>query len=349
VVAAIRAHLKPLAPSRHPVYTHLRVIGGPSPTVDRPALRERQPSLRNRGSLTLRLLTVMQEYARERGTLPRAEYQMMLRFRILEDGTLDLPSMMVERSTGDAELDRRIVARAGELRFAAATIEEIPVRVWVTLPLVLVVPEEALGGAALVDSAALARAVAGLTVPALPQGVRPLFRVDYDSTGAVRDVDPVFREIPAEYAGPVVAALRAHLKPQRASNRLQPSILRVVAGPEPVVDRPAVVVKRPELANTREIDGMKRQVGRRFGIRAREVQIGGRSIRIPAVRLVRLMVLDDGSVDPESVTIYTTGSSTADAPELRDELVRIGRAMRFQPAQVDGAPANMRILQSIVF
>jgi hypothetical protein len=179
--------------------------------------------------------------------------------------------------------------------------------------------------------------------------VRPLVRVDYDSTGAVRDVDPVFREIPAEYAGPVVAALRAHLKPQRASNRLQPSILRVVAGPEPVVDRPAVVVKRPELANTREIDGMKREVGRRFGIRAREVQIAGRSIRIPAVRLVRLMVLDDGSVDPGSVTVYTTASATADAPELRDELVRIGRAMRYQPAQVDGAPANMRILQSIVF
>jgi TonB family protein len=302
--------------------------------------------LRNRGSLTARLLGVVQEYARERGTLPRAEYSMMLKLRILEDGTLDLPSMEVERSTGDAELDRRIVGRMGELRFSAATIEEIPVKVWVTLPLVLVVPAEALPAAALVDSAGLARAVAGLAMPALPQGVRPLFRVEYDTAGAVRDVEPVFREIPAEYAGPVVAALRAHLKPQGASNRPQPSFLRVVAGPEPAVDRPAVVVKRPELANTQEIDRMKREVGRRFRIRDQEVTtLSGRTYRVPTVRVVRLMVLADGSVDPESVQVTPPG----DNPELDAELVRIARAMRFQPPQVDGVPVNMRTLHGFVF
>ena len=346
VVAAIRAHLKPQARAAYPIYTHLRVVGGPEPTVDRPALRERPPVLRNRGSLTARLLGVVQEYARERGTLPRAEYSMMLKLRILEDGTLDLPSMEVERSTGDAELDRRIVGRMGELRFSAATIEEIPVKVWVTLPLVLVVPAEALPAAALVDSAGLARAVAGLAMPALPQGVRPLFRVEYDTAGAVRDVEPVFREIPAEYAGPVVAALRAHLKPQGASNRPQPSFLRVVAGPEPAVDRPAVVVKRPELANTQEIDRMKREVGRRFRIRDQEATtLSGRTYRVPTVRVVRLMVLADGSVDPESVQVTTPG----DNPELDAELVRIARAMRFQPPQVDGVPVNMRTLHGIVF
>jgi TonB family protein len=281
---------------------------------------------------------------------------MRLRFRILEDGTLDLPSVEVTRSTGDAELDRRIVALAGELRFSPATIEEIPVKMWARLPLTLGVPAEAVGVSALVDSAGLARAVAGLAVPALPQGVRPLFRVDYDSAGAVRDVDPVFREIPAEYAGPVVTALRAHLKPQSPATRLQPSILRVVAGPEPAVDRPTVVEKRPELANEREIDGMKREVARRFGLRAGVLQTGSRRIPIPVVRLVRLLVLADGSVDPESVTISTPGPvrlpgfpQVSDAPELRDELVRIARAMRFRPPQVDSVPVNMRISQSIVF
>jgi TonB family protein len=183
-------------------------------------------------------------------------------------------------------------------------------------------------------------------MPALPQGVRPLFRVEYDTAGAVRDVEPVFREIPAEYAGPVVAALRAHLKPQGASNRPQPSFLRVVAGPEPAVDRPAVVVKRPELANTQEIDRMKREVGRRFRIRDQEVTtLSGRTYRVPTVRVVRLMVLADGSVDPESVQVTTPG----DNPELDAELVRIARAMRFQPPQVDGVPVNMRTLHGFVF
>jgi TonB family protein len=346
VVAAIRAHLKPQAPSRRPLYTRLRVVAGPEPRVDRPALRERQPVIRGRATLIQRLMAVVQEYARERGGLPRASYEMMLRFRVLEDGTADLPSVVVERSTGDTELDRRVVARAGDLRFSPATVEEIPVKVWVALPLVLGVPPEAMGASLLVDSAGLARAVAGLAMPALPQGVRPLFRVEYDSTGAVRDVEPVFREIPAEYAGPVVAALRAHLKPQGASNRPQPSFLRVVAGPEPAVDRPTVVVKTPELANTQEIDGMKREAVRRFRIRDREVTtLSGGRYRVPEVRVVRLVVLADGSVDPESVQVTTPG----DNPELDAELVRIGRAMRFQPPQVDGVPVNMRILKGIVF
>jgi hypothetical protein len=345
VVAAIRAHLKPQAPSRRPIYTHLRVVAGPEPRVDRPALRERQPWLRNRAGLSRSLSGVVQEFARERGTLPQAAYQSVLKLRVLEDGMPDVPSVAVQRSTGDAELDRRIVALASMFRFAPAAIEEIPVKVWVTLPLSLQMPPEAVGLSAMVDSAGLARALAGLAVPSLPQGVRPLFRVEYDRAGAVSAVDPVFAEIPAEYAGLVAAAIRANVKPQSPSDRLQPTVLRVVAGAEPVVDRPAVVARRPELANAREIEGMKRQVGRRFDLRPREINLGSRTMRIPRVHLVRLLVLADGTVDPESVRV----EPPSDNPALNDELVRIGRAMRFRPGQVDGTPANARIMKSIVF
>ena len=46
--------------------------------------------------------------------------------------------------------------------------------------------------AALLDSAALVRAVSALAAPELPQDVPPLYSVLFDTTGVAKEVKPVF-------------------------------------------------------------------------------------------------------------------------------------------------------------
>ena len=341
VAAAIRAHLKPQAPSRRPLQTYLRVVAGAEPLVDRPELRIVPPVLGNRSVVARRMEQAVESFVGRRGSLAQAWYQGELKFRVLEDGSVDTLSVEVSRSTGEAELDREAVAVAGVARFRPATVEGLAARVWVTLPLTFTMPREAVAASvpAVVDSAALARALAGLSVPEPPSGVRPLFRVGYDSTGAVADVEPVFDQIPAEYAGPVAAAIRASAKPQAPpapGRRVLDAHLLVVAGPEPAVSRPAVTEERPVLANEREVDRMVREAKRRFG---------RRPDRLMVIAGVGLRVRADGTVDPESIRLFMSSGE----PELDREALGIAARMRFQPAVVDGIPVGMRTWESVYF
>jgi hypothetical protein len=213
--------------------------------------------------------------------------------------------------------------------------------------------------AAFLDSTALVRAVSALPAPDLPRGVKPLFRVSFDSTGAVDDVEPISSRIPAGYAGPVRTAIRAHLKPQAPSRGPINTYLRVVAGPEPLVDRPTIVVREPVLANRGGIQGRIGELAARF-----EQRLGGTEIPQPRVGflrrlllqaqprpsrasefLVRMRVLADGAVDTESIEILRSSSRDE---EVKGAVVHIAGLMRFRPATVEGMPASVWVTLPIV-
>jgi TonB family protein len=185
--------------------------------------------------------------------------------------------------------------------------------------------------AAFVDSAALVRAVSDLPAPTdLPAGARPLFRVSYDSTGGPGvEVWPAIRQIPESYAGPVVAAIRAHLKPRPPLPRHRVFTLRVVAGPQPLVDAAEVAERVPAL---RRGEGARlRQELLRL---PRPDSLSKRTSYIVDFRL-----LEDGTVDPATARIER---STA-TPELDAGVLRIVRTLRFTPAAIEGVPTAVKV------
>ncbi|HYJ78846.1 MAG TPA: hypothetical protein VEW03_04565, partial [Longimicrobiaceae bacterium] len=103
------------------------------------------------------------------------------------------------------------------------------------------------------DSAGLVRAAAALPAPAQELPVPPLFWVEFDSTGAVKEVEPIFNELPVDYAGPVAAAIRGHLKPQAPSRQPISTHLRVMTGPAAQVDRPPIRRRMPGVADHQAI------------------------------------------------------------------------------------------------
>ena len=135
VAAAIRAHLKPQKPTKRPIYTHLRVVTGPEPLVDRPALRERLAAVANSEEVSRLLRRVIKRFYKERRLQGVVAYTVHLRLRVHTDGTTD--SAEIVRSTGEPDLDRRVLEMAGQIRFTPAMLEDVPVRVWVTVPLTL--------------------------------------------------------------------------------------------------------------------------------------------------------------------------------------------------------------------
>jgi hypothetical protein len=189
-----------------------------------------------------------------------------------------------------------------------------------------------------VDVEALARALAPVPMPELPAGIRPLFRLRFDSAGALEYVEPVFEQIPASYAEAVVAAIRASVRPQAppAPQRRLPDVhLLVTAGSEPSVSRLSVAEQEPVLLNQREVDRLVNQAKRRFGRRPALAVLTG----------VALRVLSDGTVDPGSLRIYLSSG----VPELDREALAIVVQGRYRPAMVDGVAVSMRIPEAIYF
>lgn len=340
VVAAIRAHLRPQAASGRAVDLQLRAVAGPEPLVERAQLvRVDPPRLSNDAAVAGEMERVIASFVSQRGTVSRAAYRAEVSFRVLEDGSVDTLSIQVSRSTEEAGLDHEAARIARVMRFRPATAEGRPVKVRVAVPLTFRMPREALGASALVDSAALAGALAGLSVPELPSGVRPLFRMGFDSTGAVANVEPVFDQIPADYAETVVAAIRASARsqlPPAPGRRLLDAYLFVVTGSQPAIGRSAVAEQRPVLENQREVDRMVAEARHRFGRRPeRWVVISG----------VELRVLADGTVDPGSVRVQVPSGE----PELDREALAIAARMRYRPAMVEGIAVPMRIFTPVSF
>ncbi|HEX5725340.1 MAG TPA: energy transducer TonB [Longimicrobiaceae bacterium] len=323
VAAAIRAHLRPQPPRAFSVF--LRAVAGPGARVDLPTLEERPPVLVNRGLVAALLSDAIARYLRGPRLPARTEYRVEVRVRVLASGMPDTASVQIALSSGEAELDAAAARVVSSMRFRSATVEGIPVRTWVQLPIIFRFPLAEAAVSAVLDSAAVVRALADVPAPTLPHGVPPLFRIAFADSGRVETVEPVTGEIPADYARRVVEAIRASLKPQGWPERDAEFFLRVVAGPQPVVARPASVGPEPRLLNVSEFIDLQAEAARRLAGRFR-------LDRYEVV--VKLRVLPDGSVAPESVVVVTSSRE----PELDEEAVRIARRMRFAPREVDGVP-----------
>lgn len=195
----------------------------------------------------------------------------------------------------------------------------------------------------IVDSAALVRAVSTLPEPLLPERIQPLFHIMFDSTGAPKMVDPVFFQIPPAYADPVSAAILAHLRPQapfRSRSMPRHLYLRVVAGPAPRVDRPAVAFEPLRLTTPRELrQGLQRlaERGHRGGMFR-----GRRAFRIYVSARIRA----NGSVDAGSVELEP---STTGAAAMDQEIAGLFSRMRFRPTVIDGVPVGSWVSLPVVF
>lgn len=181
-----------------------------------------------------------------------------------------------------------------------------------------------------VDSAAVTGAASRLQAPRLPGHMKPIFRVTFDTAGALHAVEPVYAQIPSAYADSVAAVLRAAAKPQPPSRRPATFLVRVGAGPTPRVDAPDVVY-RP--ARPRDPAGLSAALG----TLAQTLMFRpGSSRQASPGFLVWMRVGADGKVDRESVRLLR-GSGVQ---RLDTGIVEIARKTAFRPAEVDGHAAS---------
>ncbi|HEX8906464.1 MAG TPA: energy transducer TonB [Longimicrobiaceae bacterium] len=178
---------------------------------------------------------------------------------------------------------------------------------------------------ALADSAALIGAVTALQVPRLPQGTLPVFAVDYDRTGAVTEVKPAFGGVPDAYAGPVTAALRAHLKPQPGLQRPFSTYLWVAVGEPAQLRRPRMTP--PELLDR----GWLGRELRRATSRHLE-QLAGRGSEY--LVQVWFRVGADGAPEPGTATVIGSSQEAV----LDSEVLALVGSMRFRPARLEDRP-----------
>ncbi|HEX5725175.1 MAG TPA: energy transducer TonB [Longimicrobiaceae bacterium] len=138
VANLITAHLRPQPPRRRPFAALVRVVAGPDPRLEMPDFRERPPLLINRDWLGSQMSELAQHAVEAGPTFPAGGAQVIVKMRVEEDGTVS--SAAVVRSSGFPTLDLRAVEIVRQGRFRPATLDEHPVRVWVRLPLSIVVP-----------------------------------------------------------------------------------------------------------------------------------------------------------------------------------------------------------------
>jgi TonB family protein len=191
---------------------------------------------------------------------------------------------------------------------------------------------------AVLDSAGLAGDAAALNLE-LPRGVPPLFSIRFDSTGAVQTVRAMFDRIPPAYADPVVAAIRARLKPQPATGSMVYTYVRVTTGPRARVDRPRLHEHQPQLFNRGEVAQLLSWAAERHAPRLRTTGLPSYTVQ------VRFRVLTDGSADAEGADVMR---SSGDAGLDQEALAVIAR-MRFRPATVEGIPVRVWVQVPITF
>jgi TonB family protein len=189
-----------------------------------------------------------------------------------------------------------------------------------------------------VDSAGLARAAAELPPPALEPGVRPIFRVGFDTAGALLSIDPVFEQIPPEYVAAAAAAIRANLKAQPGWYDWSSYYVRVSGGPAPVVDDPDVTTRAPVWRNEGAIK-------RRLSNTARTLTYQPDARRSAAAGIyVDFRVSAGGAVDAETIRFVRASGFASVDNAVRDAV----RLMRFDPGEIDGIRAPIWVRMPIL-
>lgn len=190
---------------------------------------------------------------------------------------------------------------------------------------------------AVVDSAALVRDLAALRLE-LPRGTKPLFSIRFDSTGAVDTVRATLHSLPAAYADPVVAAIRARLRPQQPSKNGRFTYLRAIAGPGARIDRPRLRERQPELLNRTETARALARVAQQNT--GRLEGMGGMAITV-----ARFRVNADGTTDAASAAVQRSSGDQ----ELDLAAVAAVADMRFRPAAIEDEPVRVWVTIPISF
>jgi TonB family protein len=176
------------------------------------------------------------------------------------------------------------------------------------------------------DSAAAVRALAAVPAPELPQGISPLFSLDFDTTGAVDTVYGIFHQLPAAFTDTVVAILRAHARRQAPSPDPPSVDFRVATGPGAAISATRVMIAVPQMTNRSEIGSWLDRV------LAGDPEAVGESL---TVRL-EFRILANGRVEQGSARVLP---STGDEG-LNREMVGLAHQLRFRPAEVEGVPVH---------
>jgi len=191
---------------------------------------------------------------------------------------------------------------------------------------------------ALIDSAALVRAAAALPAGELPRDVPPIFVATFDSTGTASEVRPLFDRIPASYAGPVVAAIRASARPQAPFTRPYSVYVRVATGPNARVDIPRLVETQPALVNRDEV---ARSLNRATAHHMRRLQSMPRRYVVD----VKFRIQTDGTPDVASAAVLHSSGD----PGLDKESLGVVARMRFRPATIEGVPVRVWVTIPMTF
>jgi TonB family protein len=330
VASILRAHARRQAPSDDPPAVFLRVTAGPGAAISRPEVTQTPPEWLDRSFAADLIKPVL--LRREEAVGRDRVMQVEVDARVLADGSVDPASVRRVGSTGDAEIDRQVVAVVHHLRFRPATVDGIPAPVWVRVPFQLTggmagphseyqaTPVEMVSSAAplpaLVDSAAMARELAAL--PALANAEHASVRVRFDTAGAVSGVEAIQPRLPDDRARALAEAVRRHVRRQPASPEPLHLHLRVVPGSGARVERPGLGITRAVVVNQERVRRLIREAP------------------VKAVADVVFAVTADGALDPS--TIEFVGS--APAPEVAAEALRIVRQMRFRGGSVGRDPAS---------
>ncbi|HEX8359971.1 MAG TPA: energy transducer TonB [Longimicrobium sp.] len=194
-------------------------------------------------------------------------------------------------------------------------------------------PDPPLPVAAFIDSAALHQALLGAPLAPPDFRRRPLFSVEYDSTGALKSVEPVSaRLIPAEYGRTMAALLRTHVAPRLATPRETFQRVWLQSGPTPKIEVLGnAVAVRPDINNRSVVAAelglaVQRLLATRPGLAGRR-----------ATAQVRIRVSDAGL--PESSVVER---STGD-PAMDRAIIAVARRMRFSPARLDEYPVKVLV------
>jgi TonB family protein len=194
-------------------------------------------------------------------------------------------------------------------------------------------PDPPLPVAAFIDSAALHQALLGAPLAPADFKRRPLFSVEYDSTGALKSVEPApMRLIPAEYGRTMAALLRTHVAPRLATPRETFQRVWLQSGPTPKIEVLGnAVAVRPDINNrgvvARELGFVvQRLLQTRPGLAGRR-----------ATAQVRMRVSDAG-LPESSVLERSTGDS-----EMDRAIITVARTMRFSPARLDEYPVRVLV------
>jgi TonB family protein len=136
VAAALKAAARRQL-SRDPAGAYwVRVVAGPTPLVDLPEVERTQP-VGDMRALERSLRGLAMQFEVRPQTSGVATVGLMVTMRVLSDGSIEPGSVRLTRSSGVDWVDAEVLERVVKAKFRPAAVDGVPIKTWVTLPIIL--------------------------------------------------------------------------------------------------------------------------------------------------------------------------------------------------------------------